>query len=79
MTGNIDMTKHRLINLGDPEAQRDDVNLKFLDRFLKHDGSSRMTGTLNLGGYSITSCATSFGRGFSDESLRGQCCWFDSS
>jgi hypothetical protein len=45
------------MNLGDPEAQHDAVNLKFLDRFLKHDGSSQMTGTLNLGGYSITNVA----------------------
>jgi hypothetical protein len=51
------MSKHRLVNLGDPAAQHDAVNLKFLDRFLKHDGSSQMTGTLNMGGYSITNVA----------------------
>jgi hypothetical protein len=57
MKGNIDMIKHRLVNLGDPVAQHDAVNLKFLDRLVKHDGSSQTTGRLNMGGYSITKCS----------------------
>jgi hypothetical protein len=74
MTGNIYVSKHRLVNLDDPVALHDAVNLKFLDRFLKHDGSSQLTGTLNVGGYILVGqrwlysqcCPTSFDRGFSD-------------
>jgi hypothetical protein len=80
VTGNFDIAKHRLMNLGDPEEQHDAVNLEFLDRFLKHDGSSQMTGTLSLGGYSITNVAQSISTG--DLVTKGyaeQCCWFNSS
>jgi hypothetical protein len=57
LMGNIDMSKHRLVNLGDPTAEHGAVNLKFLDRFLKHDGSLQTTGALNLGGYGIANVA----------------------
>jgi hypothetical protein len=56
-TGNIDMSKHRLMKLGNPTADHDAVDLKFPDRFVKQIGSSQMTGTLNMGGYSITNVA----------------------
>jgi hypothetical protein len=83
MTGIIDMSKNRLMNLGDPLGEHDAVNLKFLDRFLKHDGSSHNgIGALEHGRVHVMynqCCPTSFGRGFSDERLRGQCCWFNSS
>jgi hypothetical protein len=45
VTGIIDMSKNRLMNLGDPLGEYDAVHLKYLDRFLKLDGSSSMTGT----------------------------------
>jgi hypothetical protein len=51
------MSNNRLMNLGDPAVEHDAVNMKFLDRFLKHDGSLQTTGTLNLGWYSITNVA----------------------
>jgi hypothetical protein len=41
VTGIVDMSKNRLMNLGDPLGEYDAVNLKYLDRFLKRDGSSR--------------------------------------
>jgi hypothetical protein len=68
MTGIIDMSKHRLMNLGDPLGEHDAVNLKYLDRFLKLDGSSVMESALNMGGYMYNQCwPTSFSRGFSDK------------
>jgi hypothetical protein len=42
VTGNVDMSKRQLMNLGDPLGEHDAVNLKFVDRFIKSDGSSRM-------------------------------------
>jgi hypothetical protein len=44
------MSNHRLMNLGDPLEVQDAVNLKYLGRFLKLDGSTAMAGALNMGG-----------------------------
>jgi hypothetical protein len=48
------MSECRLMNLGGPLGVHDAVNLKFLDRFHKLDGTSQMSGRLNMGGYCIS-------------------------
>jgi hypothetical protein len=48
------MSNNRLMNLGDPLGEHDAVNLRYLDRFLKLDGSSVMAGTLNMGGHVVS-------------------------
>jgi hypothetical protein len=45
------MSNNRLMNLGDPLGVQDAVNLEYLGRFLKLDGSSVMAGALNMGGH----------------------------
>jgi hypothetical protein len=50
MTRSIDMSKNRLMNLGEPLGEHDAVNLKYFDRFLKLDGSSRMENALDMVG-----------------------------
>jgi hypothetical protein len=48
------MCKNRLMNPADPLGDYDAVNLKYLDRFLKPDGSSVMASALNMRGHVIT-------------------------
>jgi hypothetical protein len=50
VTGIIDMARHRLMNLDEPLGEHGAVNLKYLDRFLKLDGSSVMASSLDMGG-----------------------------
>jgi hypothetical protein len=48
------MSKNHLMNLADPLGEYDAVNLKYLDRLLKLDGSSVMPSALNMGGHVVT-------------------------
>lgn len=57
VTGKIDMTKHKLMHLGDPAADDDAVTRKYIDQYLKRDGSSQTTVVLNMDGYSGTNVA----------------------
>lgn len=57
LTGNIDMTKHKRMHLGDPVADDDAVTRKYFYQYLKRDGSSQMTSVLNLGRYNVTNVA----------------------
>jgi hypothetical protein len=54
VTGIVSMSKNRLMNLADPLGEYDAVNLRYLDRYVKLDGSSVMASALNMGGHVIT-------------------------
>lgn len=51
------MAKHELMHLSEPKSDNDAVTQKYLDQYLKHDGSSQMTGVQDMGGYSVTNFA----------------------
>ena len=57
MEDDIDMNNHKIINIADPILKTDIVNKKYVDiaifKTVNKDGSSTMTGDLDLGGNSI--------------------------
>lgn len=69
VVGDVNMTKHKITHLDEPVAEDDAVTQKYVDnalsaqlsdeakQYIRRDGSSAMTSTLNMGGHSISNVA----------------------
>jgi len=54
MQGGIGMAGNRISHLGEPEQSNDAVRLSYANEyFLKRDGTSRMIGSLDTGGFQV--------------------------
>ena len=61
MHGNIDMTGHKVVNLGDPEHGRDAATMQYVSTYVSHLNNIKvdwtggtMTGDLSMGSFKIT-------------------------
>ena len=60
MTFNHDMANYRITNMGDPQDETDAMNKKYVDNapFVRTDGSTPLTGNLNMGTHKIKNLGT---------------------
>ena len=61
MHGNIDMTGHKVVNLGDPSYGQDAATMRYVDTYATYLNNNKvnwtggtMTGLLNMGSFKIT-------------------------
>ena len=61
MHGNIDMTGHKVVNLGDPTYGQDAATMRYVDTYATYLNNNKvnwaggtMTGLLNMGSFKIT-------------------------